>query len=74
MVAPDGGGMTEVILDQYLQDKPERGQQTPPEKVVLGHHDYPFLALVPDPAGLALDSDATVTSQTETELTITRQT
>ncbi|HPY90913.1 MAG TPA: membrane protein insertase YidC [Lentisphaeria bacterium] len=72
MVAPDGGGIAEVVLDHYVQDKPQRGK-TPPEKVVLGHYDYPFLALVQDPAGLNLDSGATVTSQTETELTITRQ-
>ena len=72
MVAPDGGGITEVILDHYVQDKPRRGQ-TPPGKVVLGHYDYPFLALTPDPTGLNLDAGATVTSQTEAELTITRQ-
>ncbi len=72
MVAPDGGGITEVVLDHYVLDKPRRGQ-APSGKVVLGHYDYPFLALVTDQAGLNLDSASAVTGQTETELTVTRQ-
>lgn len=72
MVALDGGGITEVVLDNYVQDKPRRGQ-TSSRKVVLGHYDFPFLALVTDPAGLNLDAASAVTSQTETELTVTRQ-
>ncbi|MDD4098504.1 MAG: YidC/Oxa1 family insertase periplasmic-domain containing protein [Lentisphaeria bacterium] len=72
MVAPDGGGVTQVILEHYVQDKPRRGQDTS-EKVVLGHYDYPFLALAADPAGLALDPTAAVTSQSDTELTVVRQ-
>ncbi|NMA46926.1 MAG: membrane protein insertase YidC [Lentisphaerae bacterium] len=49
-----GSGMTRVVLEQYFQDKPQRGDTTP-APVILGNHDAPFLALDVGGAGLAFN-------------------
>lgn len=49
-----GGGMTRVVLEQYFQDKPQRGDATL-SPVVLGNYDTPFLALDASGAGLAFN-------------------
>jgi YidC/Oxa1 family membrane protein insertase len=46
-----GGGMTQLVLEKYYQDKPQRGEAEP-RPVVLGHYDAPFLALDGSAAGL----------------------
>lgn len=49
-----GGGMTRVVLENYFQDKPRRGDAEP-SSVVLGNHDAPFLALDASAAGLSFN-------------------
>ncbi|MDD4538353.1 MAG: YidC/Oxa1 family insertase periplasmic-domain containing protein [Lentisphaeria bacterium] len=49
-----GGGMTRVVLENYFQDKPRRGDAEP-SPVVLGNHDAPFLALDASAAGLSFN-------------------
>lgn len=69
-VATDGGGITQVKLLQYAQDRPANGQQA--EKVQMGSSDYPLLALVPETSSWNLDSPAQIVKQTEQELTLVR--
>jgi len=56
-----GGGMTRVVLDNYFQDKPRRGD-VEPLPVVLGNHDCPFLALDASAAGLVFNGAQAVTA------------
>lgn len=47
---PAGGGITSVLLEKHFLHK-GRDEQDNGKKVVLGHYDYPFLALNSSAAG-----------------------
>ena len=50
---PAGGGITSVLLEKHFLHK-GRDKQDNGKKVVLGHYDYPFLALNSSAAGWKL--------------------